>query len=153
MAAKVAREAWQLVGELLFNGEAHNRMRQTCLAFGLSPPLVKMLVHLSRERPRAMRELADHWGCDASYVTAMVDDLERHGLAERRPHPTDRRVKTVALTEHGEETQRRVFDVLWEPPSALSALTPGEQRQLRDLLRKVAAADRVLGADDTRAVG
>jgi DNA-binding MarR family transcriptional regulator len=133
------------MGELLFNGEAHDRMRSTCGAVGLSPGLLKMLLHLSPEQPRPMRDLADHWGCDASYITAIVDGLEEQGIAERRSHPTDRRVKTVVLTEKGRQTQARVLDLLWEPPAAMSALTAAEQRQLRDLLRKMAAADGMLG--------
>ena len=35
-------------------------------------------------------------------ITDLVDGLERHGLAERRPDPTDRRAKLVAITEAGE---------------------------------------------------
>jgi DNA-binding MarR family transcriptional regulator len=87
-----------------------------------------------------MRELADHCGCDASYVTTIVDGLEDKGYAERRPHPTDRRVKAIALTEAGAEAKAKAMAVLHAPPEALDRLSAGEQRQLRDLLRKVAAA-------------
>ena len=45
-----------------------------------------------------MGDLARDLNCDRSYVTAIVDDLERAGLAERRVAPEDRRVKTIALT-------------------------------------------------------
>ena len=38
---------------------------------------------------------------DASYVTTIADQLEERGLIERQPHPTDRRVKSLALTPEG----------------------------------------------------
>ena len=126
---------------LVFDGEAHGRMHEVCRFSGLSPGLVKTLLQLSSEDPRAMRDLADRWGCDASYVTALVDGLEERGLAERRPHPTDRRVKTVLLTAEGTQARAEMLARLGEPPPAFSALTDDEQRQLRDLLRKLADAD------------
>jgi DNA-binding MarR family transcriptional regulator len=122
-------------------GEAHDRMHSICSTFGLTPGLAKALVHLSADTGVAMRELAESWGCDASYVTALVDGLEQRGMAERRPSPGDRRVKAVALTEAGTAAKADVLDRMWEPPKAFDVLTTAEQRQLRDLLAKVAAAD------------
>jgi DNA-binding MarR family transcriptional regulator len=94
-----------------------------------------------------MRDLAAHFCVDASYITALVDDLEQAGLAERRPHGTDRRVKTVALTEKGAQVQRGVVDVMQEPPACFDALTGTEQRQLRDLVAKLIEADARLGGE------
>jgi hypothetical protein len=47
----------------------------------------------------------------------------------------------IVLTPAGEGAKRKAFDVLSEPPESFAALSPIEQRQLRDLLRKVAVAD------------
>jgi DNA-binding MarR family transcriptional regulator len=137
------------MGQLFIEGEGHDRMHQACAAGGMSPSMVKALIHLSPDHARPMRDLAEHWGCDASYITGLVDRLEEQGLAERRAHPTDRRVKTVVLTEQGVEAKQRVLDILWEPPAAFAALTAAEQRQLRDLLRKVAAADHSLATQES----
>ena len=46
---------------------------------------------------------------------------EERGLVERRPHATDRRVKTVALTGAGIDMKRKLEDRLYEPPDALLA--------------------------------
>jgi DNA-binding MarR family transcriptional regulator len=127
-------------------------MHLVCKSIGIPPSMIKTLMHLSTDQPRAMRDLADTWACDASYVTALIDDLEERGFAERRPHPTDRRVKTVVLTTKGAEIRDLVTARLWEPPAAFSSLTAAEQRQLRDLLRKVARADAALG-EPQRGVG
>lgn len=151
MKTKAAREAWRTIFELLFEGEGHQRLGQASAAVGISPGLLKTLFHLEPDRGVAMRDLAGHWRCDASYVTSLADALEERGLVERRPHPTDRRVKMIVLTRAGVAARSRAFDVLHEPPASFEALTTAEQRQLRDLLRKVADADPELAAD--RATG
>jgi DNA-binding MarR family transcriptional regulator len=122
-------------------------MRHLSESLRMTPAAIKSLFHLSEEDPTPMRDLAEHWGCDASYVTSVVDMLEERGMAERQQSAHDRRVKTVALTELGVKAKAEVLDVLWEPPRAFDALTPAEQRQLRDLLRKVARADEQLRAE------
>jgi DNA-binding MarR family transcriptional regulator len=141
---QAAREAWRTMQQLMFDGEGHGRMHEVCSAVGVPPSLVKTLIHLSPDEPKPMRDLADHWGCDASYITGLIDGLEERGMAQRRPHPTDRRIKTVVLTPEGAKAQKVVLEMMWQPPPAFSALTSTEARQLRDLLRKVAAADPLL---------
>lgn len=131
-------------------GESHDRIHGICATYGLTPGLAKALVHLSAETGIVMRELAERWGCDASYVTAVVDGLEQRGMAERRPSLVDRRVKAVALTDAGAMAKADVLDRMWEPPRAFDVLSPAEQRQLRDLLAKVADADVRLAASRSR---
>jgi DNA-binding MarR family transcriptional regulator len=129
---------------LFVEGEAHDRVHRICAELGLSPPLLKAFVHLGTiddDGGLRMSDLAESWGCDASYVTTLADGLQERGLAERRPHPTDRRVKTIVLTPEGRVQRERALELLSEPPSAFGALSATEQRQLRDLLRKLVAAD------------
>jgi len=130
--------------DLFFDGEAHDRMHRICTDMGMNPGQIRTLMRLSPDGSTAMRDLGDHFGCDASYVTALVDSLEDRGLARREPHPTDRRVKQVALTPHGQKLRAHALEILHEPPAALLELTAAEQRALRDLLQKAAAADPVL---------
>jgi DNA-binding MarR family transcriptional regulator len=134
---------------LFMEGEAHDRVHRICTELELSPPLLKAFVHLGTLDDAGLRmsDLAEHWGCDASYVTTLADGLQERGLAERRPHPTDRRVKTIVLTAEGRATRERALELLSEPPSAFTALNAAEQRQLRDLLRKLVAADPELALD------
>ena len=126
---------------LMFDGEAHDRMSEACSAVGAPPGVVKTLIHLDPDRPVAMRDVAAHFSVDASYVTWLVDELESRGLARRLPHPTDRRVKTVALTAAGAEVRRQVHDLMASPPSCFAALTAVELRDLRALLGRLVAAD------------
>lgn len=129
---------------LFLDGEAHDRVHRICSELGLSPPLLKAFVHLGDldgDGALRMSDLAETWGFDASYVTTLADGLQERGLAERQPHPTDRRVKTIVLTAEGHAKRERALQLLSEPPSAFAALSAAEQRQLRDLLQKLTAAD------------
>src|SRR4051812_23350211 len=135
-----ASVAWRAMRRMLMSGEGHRRMLSACSEAGLTPGPLKMAMQLSTDNPQPMRDLALRLHCDASYVTSVVDGLEQQGIAERRPHPRDRRVKTVVLTEHGESVLRGVNAILDTPPTAFEVLEAAEQAQLRDLLVRVAAA-------------
>jgi DNA-binding MarR family transcriptional regulator len=131
-----------MFGLFFFDGEIHGRMPQVSSALGLNPGQMKALMQLSPDVPTPMRELAESWGCDASYVTSLIDGLEERGFATRRPHASDRRLKTVALTAAGTRARDRTLELLFEPPSGFNALSAAEQRQLRDLMQKVTEAQR-----------
>jgi DNA-binding MarR family transcriptional regulator len=147
VATEAGREAWESISVLFWGGEMQARFREASALIDLSPGLMKSLFHLEQDDGVPMRELADHCGCDASYVTTIVDGLEEKGYAERRPHPTDRRVKAIALTKTGAAAKAKAMAILHAPPATLDTLDAAEQRQLRDLIRKVAAAQPPRGAD------
>lgn len=46
-------------------------------------------------------EIAEHLGFTRQAASQIVDDLERKGYVERRPHPDDARARLVVLTEQG----------------------------------------------------
>jgi len=62
---------------------------------------------------------------------ATLTSLEREGLVQRRPHPTDGRQVLFALTEQGAEAlrQRRVAKREWLV-AAMATLGPAEQQAL-----------------------
>ena len=69
-------------------------------------------------------------------TTARLDRLEKAGLAERRPSPSDRRGVLVRLTPKGiDVVDRAVAAGLARQQSLLSHLSPADQRRLADLLR------------------
>lgn len=58
------------------------------------------LVYLQRGgEGMQQRELADYMGIEAPTLVRALDQLEQLGLIERRPHPSDRRAKSVYLTD------------------------------------------------------
>jgi len=106
----------------------------------LSPGVIKTLMRLAKADGVSMGDMARGIGCDPSYITALVDDLDDRGLARREPAPYDRRVKIIVLTDAGRALASEIDAVVSVPPAAFSALGESELRQLRDLLDKVLAA-------------
>jgi DNA-binding MarR family transcriptional regulator len=83
---------------------------------------------------------AGEWRCDASTATWTVDRLERLGLAERRPHPHDRRAKLVVLTPAGASTRSQLLAGIYATPPELLELDPADLRTLRDLMARLPGA-------------
>jgi MarR family transcriptional regulator, organic hydroperoxide resistance regulator len=106
---------------------------------GLTPTEAKALHSVHTSPGRTLKELAAEWRCDASTATWTVDRLERLGLAERRPHPRDRRAKLVVLTDAGAGTKARLQAGMNATPPELLQLDATDLRTLRDLLGKLPA--------------
>src|SRR5579862_5885865 len=136
-----AGEAWQALYGFVFEREGQSRFHEACDVAGLAPGGLKTLLQLSPDQPVPMRDLAEYFRCDPSYVTSLVDGLEAAGLAERRSHPTDRRVKMVALSRAGVDAQAQARKVLRQPPTSFSVLSTPELLRLRALLAKLEKAD------------
>ena len=128
------RLAWRLLMELVL--DQRWRWPEVATQLGISQAGLRALLAIDPDEPRPMRQMALAMNCDASYVTAMVDDLERAGYAERRPAPGDRRVKTVALTPQGCIALQTVRHELLAPPDQLARLPAPERDSLARLLRR-----------------
>ncbi|SEQ45287.1 MarR family winged helix-turn-helix transcriptional regulator [Microlunatus flavus] len=74
-----------------------------------SQALSYLLVHGDRGQSELARELT----LTSSAATALVDRLERHGVAERVRHPSDRRRTIIRLTHQGEQLADRVHQPLY----------------------------------------
>ena len=86
----MARDAWASMHAIFMEGEAHDRVHRICAELGLSPPLLKAFVHLGAfadDEALRMSDLAEHWGCDASYVTSLADGLEDAASPNAAPTP------------------------------------------------------------------
>ncbi|NJP32945.1 MarR family winged helix-turn-helix transcriptional regulator [Micromonospora thermarum] len=103
---------------------------------GLTPAVARALHELDPDHPLPARDLAEQLRCDRSNVTALVDKLEQAGLVERRVDPTDRRQKTLVVTEAGRRMRARVHHVMSDS-RLLAGLTDAELATLRDLVFKV----------------
>jgi DNA-binding MarR family transcriptional regulator len=112
--------------------------------YGINPGHMKALMSLEPGEAVPMGACAQDMGVDASTATWLIDRLEEKGLVERRPSPTDRRVKGVVLTEQGQAIRKRLHAHYEEPPAALLELSPEELEGLYSLLTKLAeAAERL----------
>ena len=119
----------------------HRRSEAAFAPSGVTADQFVLLATLDRGTALTQRELARRMSSDPSTVRAMLVLLERRGLVERDPHPTDARARTVALTTKGARLFRRVWpagDPIRE--QMLGALGPGEADTLVGLLTRVAGA-------------
>jgi DNA-binding MarR family transcriptional regulator len=57
-------------------------------------------------------ELGEHLGVTKQAAVQLVDELEKRGYVERRPHPADRRARVVVLSARGWSCIERVV-ALW----------------------------------------
>jgi DNA-binding MarR family transcriptional regulator len=137
-----ARAAWSCITHAFLSNELHDRFHEACASIGLPHPgALKLLLLLDADAPPPMRDIAALMGCDASYVTALVDALESPGFAERRAAPTDRRVKLVQLTSQGAAAREKALDILSDPPAGFERLSAAETKTLATLLAKATSAD------------
>lgn len=107
---------------------------------GLTPATARALYQLDPDRPMPARDLAERLRCDRSNITALVDKLEQAGLVRRQVDATDRRLKTLVVTDAGRLVRAQV-DRVMSDSRLLSALTDHELGTLRDLVRKISDDD------------
>jgi DNA-binding MarR family transcriptional regulator len=136
-ASDAAQEAWGHFWQI-FMADKPRRLA-VMSELGLSFQQSMALMSLEPGAPVTMGALATAMQCDNSNVTGIVDRLEAAGIAERRPAPHDRRVKTVVLTEHGEAVKAEVRRRAGQPPPELAALSDEDAEALRDILARAIA--------------
>jgi MarR family transcriptional regulator for hemolysin len=122
------RTVRDLTGLLNMAGHAlSNKLGAALAEVGLTPRMQCVLVH-ALERERTQIQLAALADLDKTTMVSTVDDLERKGLAERRPSATDRRARIIAVTEKGrlaaEEGQQIVDRVHKSALEALPGIDP-----------------------------
>ena len=100
-----------------------------------------VLATSGRGEPKSQLALAQHLGVNRTVMTYLLDDLERAGLVERRPDPTDRRARRVAITDSGRTLLRELKDRLRQAEDELlGPLDDDERATLRALLQRLAPA-------------
>ena len=87
--------------DALRRAEAH-LVRRRQVGVGLSDidrTALRVIIEQSTDAaPATPTDLARHLGISTASITALVDRLVRDGLIETRPHPVDRRKKTLSPT-------------------------------------------------------
>ena len=88
-------------------------------------------------------ELARTVGLDKTTMVVTLDELEAAGVAERRPSPSDRRARVIAVTRGGERLLQQaeaISDAIRR--DVLRALDPGEREIFVAALTKL-VSDRL----------
>ena len=118
---------------VILAGENYRQMIAQVTGLGVTE--TQAISYLAVHGDRGQNALGSDLGLTSSASTALVDRLERQGVAERYPHPSDRRRVLVRLTEQGEAVLARSRG--WLATSFQSF--PGEELpQLAAALQRIA---------------
>ena len=106
--------------------------------------VLEILLHIG---PMPVNALGPKVNLNPGSISVAVDRLYQKGLVSRQESESDRRVRTVSLTEKG----RRLFVPVFRQHAALikrafQDVSPQEQRQLEEVLKKIGRRAEKLGA-------
>lgn len=105
---------------------------------GLSSGMWWFLRALWVEDGISQAELCERLSVMSATTVRAMDRLEKFGLIERRPSPTDRRKIMIHLTDHGRAMKANMMpEALAVQEIASSTLSKAEHAQLLHLLQKV----------------
>jgi MarR family transcriptional regulator, transcriptional regulator for hemolysin len=116
----------------LFSQASHVLATQMAAAFAeidITPREYCVLFH-AQEAERTQIQLAKISELDKTTMVVTVDELERAGLAERRPSSTDRRARIIAVTEAGERAVAEGMQVADRVHRDVLAALPDDQREM-----------------------
>ncbi len=114
---------------------------QRLAPFGLDPRHFVLLRHVAAEEGRSQQALGEALRIPPSRMVALVDDLEQRRLLERRPNPSDRRVRALYLTDDGRRLLGEVMKISAEHERDLTrGLDAPEREQLIALLTRLATS-------------
>jgi DNA-binding MarR family transcriptional regulator len=126
----IARASDQMLGEL-------NRRLKADYDLSVSAATVLAIIDGAGE-PITPGVIAERAIIAAASTTSVLDTLEKRGLVERRPHPTDRRKLLIDLTANGRTTIDHILPGIHRlEEEVMRALTPDERRDLLGLIAKV----------------
>jgi DNA-binding MarR family transcriptional regulator len=129
----------EFAGQLFFRlwRASHLRAADVLGSVGLTPALFALLNVIGAREGAIQQELGSAMGIDPSTMVSLIDELERGGLAKRRPHPTDRRAREVTITPKGRRLLERARRMAAQvEDEVLRGLTATERRELLALLRR-----------------
>jgi DNA-binding MarR family transcriptional regulator len=128
----------EFAGQLFFRlwRASHTRVATALEAIGLTPPLFGLLNLIGAAEGAKQQELGAGMGIDPSTMVALIDELEAKGLAKRRPHPKDRRARSVVLTAKGRRLRERARQMASQvEDEVLGGLSAADRQELLRLLR------------------
>lgn len=117
---------------------ASQRFARRIATLDLQPPLFRVLNVVDAAEGLSQHAIGEAIGAPPSRMVAIVDELERRGWVERRPHPSDRRVRALYLTAAGRKLLARGRRLAAEHEEELTrGMSAAERRRLTELLQKL----------------
>lgn len=96
---------------------------------GLSMPQINVLLHLYHIDSCVIANVKKYISGDSVAASQIVDRLVERGLVERFPHPTDRRIRMVRLTQQGQEMVQASIDARRQWILEIARLFDSEEQQ------------------------
>ena len=127
-------EAIRSLRSLILAGERYRQVLSEYVGLGVTE--TQAVSYLTVHGDRGQNELAAGLGLSSGASTALVDRLERQGIAERYPHPNDRRRTLVRLTPGGHAVVEVTRQWLL---AGFQDVAPRDRKALAASLRSVAA--------------
>ena len=116
---------------------AKQRLMKVSETYHLTPMQALALCSLDPGEAVPMSQISDLLACDPSSLTGIVEHLSVGSYIERRESSTDRRIKTVRLTEAGIKLRDTLLPKIAEKDAPnLENLTQNEISTLKELLAK-----------------
>lgn len=113
-----------------FITRANRTMNRAMGSDGVSVARLKLLTLIAREQPARSADLMAALSYSPRTMTEAIDALEREGLIDRTPDPTDRRAKRISITPRGE--------------AAIEASAPIRTRFLQEVFGPLSEEERAL---------
>jgi DNA-binding MarR family transcriptional regulator len=129
----------EFAGQLFFRlwRVTHTRFAEALEPLGLTTALFALLNVLGTREGAIQQELGGAMGIDPSTMVSLIDRLEAAGLAKRRPRPTDRRAREIAITAKGRRVLEQARELAMRVElDVLGGLSGDERRRLLELLRR-----------------
>jgi MarR family 2-MHQ and catechol resistance regulon transcriptional repressor len=116
---------------------------------GLGDSDFRVLEILLHKGPMPVNAIGPKVNLNPGSVSVAVDRLYKKGLVSRVESESDRRVRTVSLTEKG----RRVFVPIFRQHAALikrafQDVSSEEQRQMEEVLKRIGRRAEILGKQE-----
>jgi DNA-binding MarR family transcriptional regulator len=116
------------------------RFEQNARELGLTRSQCSVLAHLARHDGIQQGTLAEILEVEPITLTRLVDRLEQMGLVERQPHPTDRRIRLLRLTEAAHPKLADIFAVgAVTRREAMQGVSEEDRDRLFDILSSMKA--------------
>lgn len=123
------------------------RIADLLTPFDLSPASALVVSILAdSESPLPPNEIAERLIISRATTTGLIDSLEKRDYVRRLPHPSDRRMLLIELTDRGRQIAKDFRPVVHQHQKKwLEGLSEEEQSKLIDSLHRLQA--ELLGSD------
>ena len=126
------------IARLCFNG-----LYEQIAPLGLAPAQFMTLLELWQEDGLTQKDLVDRLDVEQATMANTIARMERDGLIERRPHPQDRRARSIYMTDRARSLEAEATNAATGVnEKLLSSLSDEERKMFIHIMQKILAGKR-----------